>query len=356
MSRLSVLLVVTDTAGGGAELIVSQLALRGSNDVRYRVVYLRNSVCRTLAPNEVCINMRSLINPISLIKAAITIRRYTYTEYSILHAHLVHPLYLCALLPVRKGTLKVFTEHNTWNRRRNCGIMRLVERFIYSRYHKIACISPAVQNALIEWLGPKLRATSRVVENGARTYPFKLRPRYSGETRKGMTGLIVGSLTNQKNHRFAIKLVASCDREIERMYFVGDGPLRANLEEYSRELGVSEKINFEGYQADIEHYLYEADFGLLPSHWEGFGLVVIEKISSGLPTLVSKVSGVTDLVDGLAASKALSTDDLDGWIREIKYLSKPESKISDDLKSDSTKISMMDVGKMVNDYENWYVS
>ena len=356
MKSPSVLLVITDTGGGGAELIVRKIAALGSKDFRYKVLYLKNSARRELEDNEICLNIGWLWNPLSMIRVLLWVRRYSYLGYTIIHAHLTHPLYLCALAPVKNGTKKLFTEHNTWNRRRLIPLLKFVERPIYRQYHQIACISQAVKSSLSEWLGPALATKLQVVENGARTFAFRPRSRYQFGSNHGLSGIVVGSLTPQKNHAFALELVARSGESIEKLYFVGDGPLKSRLQRQSRDLGVTEKISFEGFQEDIEAYLYRADFALVPSLWEGFGLVIIEQVSSGLPTLVSNVDGAAQLVEDMAISKALALDDLDAWVREIEGLRAADSRLLVELQSDSVSASKMDVNKMIHDYEKWYVS
>lgn len=356
MSLPSVLLVVTDTGGGGAELIVRQIASLGSKDFNYKVLYFKNSVNRDLEDNEMCLNIGWLWNPLSIIRILLLIRHYSYLGYNVIHAHLAHPLYLCALAPVKNGTKKVFTEHNTWNRRRRTPLMRFFERLIYREYQQVACISPAVKISLSEWLGCSFSSKLEVVENGARTFGFCSRDRYQFGSDEGLVGILVGSLTPQKNHAFAIELVARCGENIKTMYFVGDGPLKSRLRKQSLELGVEDKIVFEGYQEDIESYLYRADFALVPSLWEGFGLVIIEKVSSGLPTLVSKVDGAAQVVGRMSVSKALDLDDVDAWVREVESLASADAKLLGSLESDSINASTMDVRKMILAYEKWYVA
>ncbi len=356
MKLPSVLLVVTDTGGGGAELIVRQIASVGSKEFNYKVLYFRNSANRDLKDNEICLDIGWLWHPLSIIRVLFAVRHYSYLGYNVVHAHLSHPLYFCALAPVKSDTKKVFTEHNTWNRRRLIPPLKFIERLIYRQYHQVACISPAVKNSLSKWLGSSFTSKLEVVENGARTFVFRPRQRYQFGSDQGLVGIVVGSLTPQKNHAFAIELVARCGENIKKMYFVGDGPLKSRLKTQCCDLGVEDKISFEGYQEDIESYLYGADFALVPSLWEGFGLVIIEKVSSGLPTLVSNVDGAAQLVGHMSVSKALEVDDVDAWIREVDSLAVADSKLLVRLESDSIKASKMDVNKMVLDYQKWYVS
>lgn len=69
-------------------------------------------------------------------------------NFDIVHAHLVHALYLCSLAARGLNVKLVYTEHSTSNNRRGKGFMRPIEKFIYGRYSKIVSISQQTQDAL----------------------------------------------------------------------------------------------------------------------------------------------------------------------------------------------------------------
>ena len=62
-------------------------------------------------------------------------------------------------------------------------------------------------------------------------------------------------------------------------------------------LGVQNQINLVGWSERIERYLHNADVLLIPSLWEGFGLVAVEGMSTGLPVVASNVDGLREVLD-----------------------------------------------------------
>jgi glycosyltransferase involved in cell wall biosynthesis len=79
----------------------------------------------------------------------------------------------------------------------------------------------------------------------------------------------------------------------------GKGPLRATLERQATELGLSDQVKFLGFLPDEQLPIaYQAaDLTLMPSQsLEGFGLVLLEALASGTPTLCTPVGGMPDVI------------------------------------------------------------
>lgn len=81
-----------------------------------------------------------------------------------------------------------------------------------------------------------------------------------------------------------------------RVLIVGEGPLRPALEARSRRLGIDHAVTFTGYRADVEVVYAAMDAFVLPSLYEGFGLVLIEAMACGVPVVASEGVGTVDLV------------------------------------------------------------
>ena len=81
----------------------------------------------------------------------------------------------------------------------------------------------------------------------------------------------------------------------------GDGPDRVRLEKKARDLGVDKHVIFTGFvpEARKAEYYRLADAYVMPSKGEGFGIVLLEAMACGIPTLASRVDGSREaLLDG----------------------------------------------------------
>jgi glycosyltransferase involved in cell wall biosynthesis len=79
-------------------------------------------------------------------------------------------------------------------------------------------------------------------------------------------------------------------------FLVGDGPRRPELEKLAGELGVSDTVHFLRHRTDVPAIYARATFGVLCSTAEGMSNAVMEGMASGLPMVVTRVGGNTDLV------------------------------------------------------------
>jgi glycosyltransferase involved in cell wall biosynthesis len=82
---------------------------------------------------------------------------------------------------------------------------------------------------------------------------------------------------------------------------VGDGPDHERFIMEATRMGVNDNIKMHGFQSDVKLYYLKSDILLLPSRWEGFGLVVTEAMECGLPVVSFRTEGPEEIMsDGLA--------------------------------------------------------
>lgn len=87
-----------------------------------------------------------------------------------------------------------------------------------------------------------------------------------------------------------------------RLLVVGDGTLRASMEEQAAALGCADHIRFVGRQPQeqLSQWYRQMDIVLMPSRSEGFGLTAIEAMASGCVVVASDVGGLPEVVrDGI---------------------------------------------------------
>lgn len=84
-----------------------------------------------------------------------------------------------------------------------------------------------------------------------------------------------------------------------RLLLAGDDPfygLRPGFEQLARDLGVGDHILFLGIRHDIPNLLAAADLFILPSLYEGLGLVFLEAMSAGRPVISTAATAIPEVV------------------------------------------------------------
>lgn len=115
---------------------------------------------------------------------------------------------------------------------------------------------------------------------------------------------IVGRLTEIKNHAMFLLAAARLkelnhaagDQRRMRFVIIGDGSLRATLEEQARERGLADDVGFLGTREDPEFFYPALDVVALTSHNEGTPLTLIEAMACERPVVATAVGGVVDLL------------------------------------------------------------
>jgi|SRR3989344_3595189 len=112
--------------------------------------------------------------------------------------------------------------------------------------------------------------------------------------------LVVARLEPEKNVELAIHSFAEGAPSDSCLIIVGSGSEREKLEQLAKESSASDRILFEGKQEAIPYYKI-ADLVLVPSHYEGYGLVIIEALAAGKPVLATDI-GIAREMGAIIAS------------------------------------------------------
>ena len=105
-------------------------------------------------------------------------------------------------------------------------------------------------------------------------------------------------LIEQKGLPYGLQAFASATADIPnaRLVITGDGELRGALETQAAELGIDSRTRFIGWRPDAARVMAAYDLFLMPSLWEGFGLVLLEAMAQALPVVGSRVSAIPEVV------------------------------------------------------------
>jgi glycosyltransferase involved in cell wall biosynthesis len=114
----------------------------------------------------------------------------------------------------------------------------------------------------------------------------------------GFTLLFVGRVVEIKDLPTMIKAVALAVPRVPglQLWIVGDGEMRETLEALPNQLGISKNVTFWGERLDIAHFFSAADVYTMSSVSEGLPMSLLQAMSLGVPSLVTNVGGMAEVV------------------------------------------------------------
>ncbi|MCR8642253.1 N-acetyl-alpha-D-glucosaminyl L-malate synthase BshA [Paenibacillus sp. N1-5-1-14] len=94
-----------------------------------------------------------------------------------------------------------------------------------------------------------------------------------------------------------VEIFAKVQQHVKsKLMFVGEGPDLSRVHSRVKELGIGDRVIFCGKQDDVAEVISLADVMLLPSEKESFGLVALEAMACGVPTIGSNAGGIPELI------------------------------------------------------------
>lgn len=129
----------------------------------------------------------------------------------------------------------------------------------------------------------------------------------------------VARLTEQKNPFKFVEIIKELVQENPHIkaVWVGDGELKESVIKKINDESLENNIELVGFQKNPYIYMAESNVFLLTSDWEGFGLVAVEALTLGLPSVVSNVGGLKEIVDNKCGKLCVHDND---YVIEIKKL------------------------------------
>lgn len=129
---------------------------------------------------------------------------------------------------------------------------------------------------------------------------YKLNYRSALSARRKIV-LFLGRITIQKGPDYFVEVAKKVlDFAPDTLFVIaGDGDMLPRIIHRSHELGISDKVIFTGFLqgADVHKAFQMADLYVMPSVSEPFGLVALESLKNRTPIIISKQSGVSEVVN-----------------------------------------------------------
>ena len=230
---------------------------------------------------------------------------------------------------------------------------------LYKSFNHVVCPTPSMVQYLTDLLRPTALPIS-IIENPVleekdiERFDPKLASReydkdYSSEPLKL---LAVGRLSRQKGIDTLLRAVSLMDGNVS-LTVIGEGEDSRMLQKLAQELGISENVEFRGYEPQPFSGASSFDLYVMSSRWDGPGHTIIEALASGIPSIVSDCPfGPSDTVQNGKFGLIFETDDAHDLAAKITIARDKYSEICKRLegyRSEFDKFTISSVAKKWND-------
>jgi glycosyltransferase involved in cell wall biosynthesis len=227
---------------------------------------------------------------------------------------------IAAFASIGTGCRRVMSEHNVaslapavpkrWRRP-----FAIVRRVAYRRADRIVCVSNDVARDLVDHRLARQRAVV-VIYNpidvealGKQSHDIAGALAWRSLQPPGRRLVVlVGALKVAKAHMLALRALRLLPQEFA-MVFVGDGPERERLETYAADRNMADRVTFVGAAANPYGWMRQADVVIVPSLYEGFGLVAAEARAIGARLVATDVPGLREIVPLLGGTLVPAGDE-----------------------------------------------
>tara|TARA_R110002033_G_C3896259_1_gene239464 strand:- start:3377 stop:4462 length:1086 start_codon:yes stop_codon:yes gene_type:complete len=330
---MNIALIITGLGMGGAERQVCDLADQFS-ELGHQVLLISmtgETVNQPVSKSVQVVALKMSKNPFGFIKAYWRARQLIKRfKPDVVHSHMVHANLFARLLRLSISIPKLISTAHSSN---EGGHIRM---FAYRLTDWLCDFNTNVSQEAVDISVKRGAAAARrivVMYNGIDTLRFsfntlsrKIKRRELGLSSNITLLLAVGRLTEAKDYPNLLEAfrIVLKSREKVQLAIIGAGEDQDKLSIMAVELGIIDSVHFLGLRHDVHDWMSAADFFVLSSAWEGFGLVVAEAMSCERLVIATDCGGVKEVIGdagilvpakssaalarGLLQSLALSSD------------------------------------------------
>jgi teichuronic acid biosynthesis glycosyltransferase TuaC len=226
-------------------------------------------------------------------------------KFDCIDAHFVYPDGFAAILLGRALGLPVFvsargSDINLYSTFR---FIRPMLRWTLKSAAGVIAVSAALKQRIAELNVPEEKV--QIISNGVDTNRFQPLDRNASRLRLGLSEqgpiiISVGSLIESKGHHLLIASVEKLAHQYPslRLYIVGEGVYRSELEKLVNELKLQDRVHLMGTRRndELSAWFSAADLSCLLSSREGWPNVVSESLACGTPVVATKAGGIPEII------------------------------------------------------------
>ena len=354
-------LITTIERGGAEKQLLTLASEQVKSGLKVEVIFLKgkSELKKEFEASGVKVNY--LLVGKSFLKQNFLFSKYLRKNPSPVHAHLPKAELLAAIVVPNKYF--IFTRHNSepfWPSAPQI-ISNLLSKFVCKRASQGIAISNAVKSYLIKRNEVPTGYIIDVVY-----YGFQKDSLTNSAGLNSITNLItsqnsnfkigtIGRLVPQKDYPTLLSAFSNVLKSAPNteLYVVGEGYLQKELIKFSKSLGVSGKVHWLGKTEYINVFLSKIDLFILPSKYEGFGLVLLEAMVAKKPIIAANNSAIPEVL-GKAYEGLFLTGDVKALAQHINSAINEKNFLERLVNSYSSQLNLFDPSDMNKYVRNIY--
>jgi len=354
-------LITTIERGGAEKQLLTLASEQVQSGLSVVVLYLKGKPELRNEFEAAGVEVNNLLVEKSFLKQIFLLSKYLRKNPSPVHAHLPKSELLAAIVVANKYF--VCSRHNAepfWPGGPRI-ISNLLSKFVCKRASQGIAISNAVKSYLIERgeipNGYKIDVVYYGFEKDILTNPVGLNlitNLMTGQNSNYKIGTI-GRLVPQKDYPTLLSAFSSVLKSMPNidLYVVGEGHLQKDLIKLSKSLGIKDKIHWVGKTEYIKEFLSRIDLFILPSKYEGFGLVLLEAMIAKKPIIAANNSAIPEVL-GKTYEGLFLTGDINALAQQIKTVISDNYFSERLVQSHLSQLNLFDPNEMNRNIKNVY--
>lgn len=225
------------------------------------------------------------------------------------------------------------------------------ERIAYSRYHRVFCVSNQVKESFESRYKVKAKVQLNILDDEL-IHRKAEEPSPFIKNHNFFYLVSVGRLVEEKGYdrllRVAKKLIEEGYKI--KVYILGEGILRKELESYIINNSLSEHVLMPGFDTNPYRYMKSSDLFICSSIVEGFSTVVTEALILGIPVVTTNCAGMFDLL-GDSEFGLITENNEDGLYNGLKVILNNKELYSHYKQKSAERGKNFSLEKRIKEYE-----
>lgn len=166
--------------------------------------------------------------------------------------------------------------------------------------------------------------------------------------------LMLGRLEKQKGFDIGLKALAKVKDHTWTAEIVGSGSEAQSLESLITKLELTGRVSLSPATDDVTGVYKRANIVLMPSRWEGFGMVGMEAMASGRLLIASRVGGLQDVVEDNKTGLLVEPESVDGLVDALNWTFDHVGEVEEIAEQGRSAARAFDITRMVDSYVDIY--